>query len=143
MNRVGGAMAAAALVVGLGACGRGGSTASLPTVAGAPTGSLTDGAELGAAVEGLCLVRAQARSDVKAARTTFYDRSHDRLHTLARDLEPVDRALAARLLEANEAFEADVNAEPPRPMLAADLDRLVAVATQGLSRLSLPAPRCR
>jgi len=95
------------------------------------------------AVEGLCLARAQVEGDAKAVRGTFYDRAHDALHTIARELETVDRVLAARLLEAKEAVEADVNAEPPAPALAVDLDHLIDEARQGLDRLSVPgrAPR--
>ena len=45
---------------------------------------------------GLCAAKAAAASDPEKARATFYDRSHSALHTVARGLEPVDRALAAQ-----------------------------------------------
>lgn len=137
-------MAVAALVVGLAGCGGSGGSAKAPT--GPPTSttaSTLDVATMTAAVGGLCTARAQADTDVKSVRATFYDRSHEALHTIARALEPVDRVVAARLLEAKQAVEADVNAQPPRATVAADLDRLLDVTRQGLARLSITAPRCR
>ncbi len=101
------------------------------------------GAPLTAALQGLCLARSQAQGDSNPVRATFYDRSHEALHTIARELEASDRSLAARLLEAKEAVEADVNAQPPAPALATDLDHLIDVTRQGLSRLSVPAGLCR
>jgi len=94
------------------------------------------------AVEGLCLARSQAGTDPKSVRGTFYDRSHEVLHTLARTLDPIERSLAARLLEAKESVEADVNAQPLPPTLVADLDHLIDVTHQVLDRLSVPAIPC-
>jgi hypothetical protein len=136
---------AAALVVGLAGCGGGGGSGRAPAT-GPPTSATAatlDVPTMTAAVRGLCTARTQAETDVKSVRATFYDRSHEALHTIARVLEPVDRPLAARLLEAKAAVEADVNAQPLRPTVAADLDRLVDVTVQALARLSVTAPRCR
>ncbi len=94
------------------------------------------------AVEGLCLARSQADTDPKSVRATFYDRPHEALHTLARTLESLDRGLAARLLEAKEAVEADVNAQTLAATLAADLDHLIDVTHQVLERLAIPAIPC-
>ncbi|HEX2192478.1 MAG TPA: hypothetical protein VHH09_04740 [Acidimicrobiales bacterium] len=107
-----------------------------------PSTTAPAAATYGAAFEGLCAARAAAPTDVNSARTTFYDRSHDPLHSLARDLEPVDRVLAARLLEAKEVVESDLRGEPPPPSLAGDLDRLREVTGQALARLSHPVPPC-
>jgi hypothetical protein len=79
---------------------------------------------------------------VMAARTTFYDRSHDALHDIARDLDPVDRAAAGRLLEAKQQVEAGLDADPPPPGLAADLDRLAGVTRAGLALLDVDVPPC-
>jgi hypothetical protein len=79
---------------------------------------------------------------VKAARTTFYDRSHEPLHTIARALEPVDRPLAGRLFEAKEAVEADLSSPSRAPTLSRDLDRLLEVTRASLHRLSVDAPSC-
>lgn len=95
------------------------------------------------AAAGLCTARHQAGAgDVNTARATFYDRSHDALHTLARALEPADRALAARLLEAKQRVESDLAGGTPPTDLAADLDRLSEVTGAGLVRLSIDPPPC-
>lgn len=140
-----GAALAMAAVLASSACGGSGGTSSgtAGTAAGGGAAASTAAAPpLGAAVDGLCLARSQAHADPKSVRGTFYDRSHEPIHTIARELEAVDRALAARLLEAKEAVEVDVNAQPPAATLAADLDRLIDVARQGLARLSVPTGAC-
>ena len=96
----------------------------------------------GRALAGLCVARAEARRTPTRVRTTFFDRSHDTLHRLARALENVDRALTARLLEAKNVIEADVAFDPPSASLAADLDRLITATRAGLRRLDEPAPGC-
>ena len=131
---------AALAVVALTMAGCGGDDplpSSVPTTTTAPRGGVYQNAFLG-----LCAARSSAGTDVNSARSTFYDRSHDSLHSIARDLEPVDRALAARLLEAKEAVESGFRADPAPPSLGPDLDRLVEVTGQALDRLSLPVPRC-
>jgi hypothetical protein len=96
----------------------------------------------GRALFGLCVARDQADHTPTRVRTTFFDRSHDTLHELARALEHVDRALTARLLEAKNAIEADLAVDQPPASLAADLDRLVVATRAGLRRLDEPAPGC-
>lgn len=90
---------------------------------------------------GLCQAKAVAATDPEAARATFYDRSHTALHTVARGLEPVDRALAAQLLEAKGKVEAELEAIPPNPS-PADLGALDDVYRAGLGRLAISAPPC-
>jgi hypothetical protein len=64
-------------------------------------------APLDEAVEGLCRATDLARGgDVAGASGVFQDRSHEYLHVLADDLMDVDRAAAARLLEAKQRVEA-------------------------------------
>ena len=99
-------------------------------------------ARLEAAAEALCTARDQAKADVKQADTTFYDRSHDALHTIARALDQVDRAAAAELLEDKERVETDLRADSPAPNLAADLDRLARSTRTGLAALSISVPAC-
>ena len=94
------------------------------------------------ALFGLCVARDQADHTPTRVRTTFFDRSHDTLHELARALEPVDRASTARLLEAKNTIEADLASDPPPASLAADLDRLILATRDGLRRLDEPAPGC-
>ena len=99
-------------------------------------------ARLEAAATALCTARDEAQTDVKRANTTFYDRSHDALHTLARALDPVDRVAAARLLEDKERVETDLRRGAPGPELAASLDRLAGSARAGLAALSVPVRAC-
>ena len=74
------------------------------------------------------------------ARALFFDRSHDALHAGARDLEDVDRAQAAELLQAKERVESGLDA--PRPTLADDISRLADVYRTSLGRLAIEAPPC-
>ena len=134
--------ALAAVALAAGGCGGDDSSEPPATEPAAITTTAPGGRGYDAAFLGLCTARASAGTDVKSARSTFYDRSHDPLHSIARDLEPVDRALAARLLEAKEAVESGLRPERPPPSLGPDLDRLVEVTGQALARLSLSAPRC-
>jgi hypothetical protein len=106
------------------------------TVAGVPPRQVEE------AVAGLCEAREEAETDVKSARTTFYDRSHEPLHGIALALEAVDRAMVARLLQAKEAVEAGLAAPTPPPSLTGDLDVLVQVTRASLARLSVPPPSC-
>jgi len=132
---------ALAVVAATTACGDGGEDAdegspSESTVAGVPPRQVEE------AVAGLCEAREEAEADVKSARTTFYDRSHEPLHGIARALEAVDRAMVARLLQAKEAVEAGLAAPTPPPSLTADLDVLVQVTRASLARLSVAPPSC-
>jgi len=133
------ATVAATLMLAVSACG--GSGGASPTARS--TTSTAVAASLVSAVDGLCLARSQVDADPTAVRATFYDRSHDPLHTIARQLEAVDRTVAARLLEAKETVETDVSSQPIAASSAADLDHLIDVATQGLARLSVPVRSCR
>lgn len=118
-------VAALALVV-LVACG--GSGGSPP--AADPDARLVD------AHAALC----DAAADPAHSRTLFFDRSHDALHEVARDLEGKDRALAGRLLEAKEVVEAEVDG--PGPARPDDLRRLADVYRTALARLAIAAPPC-
>lgn len=128
------AVVAFSLVVAVAACGGGDGDRSTPTVAGVPAAGMED------AVLGLCLTRDTAATDVQSARTSFYDRSHEPLHALAGALEPIDRPLVARLLEAKEAVEAGLASGSPA--LTADVERLLEVTRASLVRLSASSPAC-
>ena len=139
--RAGGAGLAGALLALAAGCG-GGSPG-----AGGPARSITVGADqvpvagLVDASAGLCQAKATAASDPAGARAAFYDRAHDAVHTVARALEPVDRALAAQLLEAKEKVESELDAKPPTPA-PADLGRLADTYRAGLGRLAIAVPPC-
>jgi len=144
VSRLGARTAIVATALALAASACSGSGGSRPAGNASPgrTSSTAGVPPLVVAVQGLCLARSQADADAKSVRGTFYDRSHEPLHTLARTLETIDRGLSARLLEAKEAVEADVNAQPLPATLAADLDHLIDVTGQVLERLAVPAIPC-
>jgi hypothetical protein len=126
---------AACVAGGGGACGDDRAAPDPPTTVPA--------APLREAAAGLCTARQQARTDVNTARTTFYDRSHDALHTLAGALAPVDRDLAARLLESKQRVEAGLRgAGSASGELVADLGTLAEVTRRGLDRVSIAVPPC-
>ena len=98
---------------------------------------------LTAAVEGLCTALKQAPDGPRAAEVTFFDESHDTLHTIARALEDVDRSSAAALLEAKQRVEADfAGGRASGGRVADDLRALVEATRAGLARLEVPAPAC-
>jgi hypothetical protein len=121
------------------AVGCGGSSANDKTIT--VGGDQVTAAKLIDASAGLCKAQAVAVSDPEMARATFYDRSHSALHTVARGLEPVDRALAAQLLEAKGRVETELEHVPPVPS-AVDLAALGDVYRAGLGRLAISAPPC-
>lgn len=130
---------AVAILLVLTACDGGGDGARTIEVEGedVPVSRLEE------AAAGLCAARDQARGDVMQARTTFYDRSHDALHTIARALDRVDRTQAGLLLEAKQRVEADLmNAGTAPGTVAADLDRLAEVTRASLADLSIGVPAC-
>ena len=139
--RVAVVLAASALATA--SCAGGGSEGSTAPESIEVRGEVVPTAELTGVAAGLCAARDQARVRPEAARTTFLDRSHGRLHTLAAALEGVDRRAAARLLMAKQAVEADLSAKPLSSQLSADLDRLAALTRSGLGKLGLSAPACK
>ena len=124
----------------LGACGDGSDEDAARSID--VDGERVAAAVLEDAVRGLCEARDQARTDVKAAEATFYDHSHEPLHTLARALDPVDRAQAARLLEDKQRVEAGFESSRDAGDMAADLDRLARVTRQGLTTLGVGTREC-
>ncbi len=85
---------------------------------------------------GLC----EAAASPATARTLFFDRSHEALHTVARGVEDVDRAQAGALLQAKEKVESELDARPAS--LPDDLRRLADVYRTSLGRLAIEAPPC-
>jgi hypothetical protein len=94
------------------------------------------------AFAGLCLARDQAGQDRSLVAQTFFDRSHDTLHALARAVAIVDRVRAARLLQAKNVVETELRAGPPPASVGADLDRLIAETRAAMTRLGDNAPSC-
>lgn len=85
---------------------------------------------------GLC----EAAKNPAQARALFFDRSHDALHTVARALDDVDRALAGQLLQAKETVESELG--PSRPGRPDDLRRLADVYRSALGRLAITVAPC-
>jgi hypothetical protein len=78
-------------------------------------------------VDALCKVRDELRhGDTSAARRDYYDHAHDALHDLARRAAERDRAGTARLLEAHQRVEDDLeHRDTPAAAAGHDADELI------------------
>jgi len=84
------------------------------------------------AASGLCEASTKAdKGDVDGAGKEFYDTAHQPLHDLAAEVSDVDRAVAARLLEAKEAVESSL--EGDQSELGDSFHSLIAAADQALT----------
>ena len=113
-----------------------------PQTVVALAGQTVPTAQLRSVADGLCEAARQAATDVDAARTTFFGRSHEALHLIARGLEEKDRADSARLLEAKQKVEADFTGAAPGPQVATDLGRLAEITRAGLGTFDVDADPC-
>jgi hypothetical protein len=119
--------------------------AALVLVSCAPASSddaTASAAPLTDAAAALCTAKRQAAMDPRAARRVFYDRAHDHLHDLARQTQATDRSAAARLLEAKQRVEHDLDASSAPQRLVGDLDQLLAATNGALTAISIPPPAC-
>lgn len=90
----------------------------------------------------LCAMRdtvAAPGRDASPARTMFFDRVHEPLHELARDLSTEDRTQAARLLEAKQVVESLLS-RGSEPEASRDVDPLIAETIRGLMSLDPSTP---
>jgi hypothetical protein len=94
-------------------------------------------------VTALCDAREEIGRDVGATEAIFFDGAHDGLHDLANDAAEMDRSVAARLLEAKQTVEADLEETPSRRVLAKDFDALLDSTRRALEATSVAAPNCR
>ncbi len=120
---------ACALVLMLGACGYGEPSQPAP--------DQSAHAELCAAVD------ATDAGDVEAAEKAVFGRVHDQLHDLAARVEEEDRTVAARLLEAKAAVEADLARERgdrDRDVLARNLAELAAATAAAIDAVGGDPP---
>ena len=97
------------------------------------------------ASQGLCDAQVLAfESNVPRAATVFDREAHGFLHDLAADLEEVDRAAAAGLLEAKQRLEAiladPVRADPQE--VAVLITELQRALRDGAEAAGLPTPLC-
>jgi electron transfer flavoprotein alpha subunit len=97
--------------------------------------------ELRGVVDALCDAKDAAGQDPEEARMVFFDRAHDPLHDIAAAAGEVNRSSAARLLEAKQAVESDLN-RTAGTELASDLGALVAATRDALKQLSVSVPGC-
>lgn len=107
-----------------------------------PSGSLgpVRPGEAAAAVEGLCGVAGS--TDLQAASSAFYDRTHGELHVVAAAAEERDRAAAGRLLETIQVVEADLAGAALPVDFAKDVNALLGATRDALTELGLSAPAC-
>ncbi len=94
-----------------------------------------------AAVDGLCGALTSAQ-EPEASQQAFYDRSHMTLHEIAAELQSVDRAATAALLEAKNRVESDYRAGASPSELEADLSRLITSTVEGLRAMDVESPGC-
>jgi hypothetical protein len=102
-------------------------------------------ADLQRASQGLCDAQVLAfESNVPRAASVFDREAHGFLHELAADLEEVDRAAAAGLLEAKQRLEAiladPVRADPQE--VAVLITELQRALRDGAEAAGLPTPLC-
>lgn len=134
MSAVARAVALAALVAAVAACG-----GESPD----PGGPVAGAERFREAAAGLCAAAAAAgEGDLEEARATFYDRAHDALHEIARAAEAADRTTVARLLERKQQVESGLDGAGPAPGLARDLGALAGVTGDVLADLSITVEPC-
>lgn len=98
--------------------------------------------ELKSAYSELCRVRSLSETDVEQAADLFYGRVHSPLHDIARAAGEVDRAAAARLLEAKNDVERALNESAAGPGTTAALDRLLPRTAQALRSIGVTPSTC-
>lgn len=95
------------------------------------------------AVSGLCKATAVAASQPAEAERIFRDEVHVPLHELAAEVGVGDRAVAARLLEAKNSVESDLEARPiEADALEDDLSELLDATIAGLKTIDVEAATC-
>ncbi len=97
-------------------------------------------AEADEVVAGLCEMTGEFRDDVTGGRTVFYDRVHERLHTIAAEAQ--DPAAAGSLLEAKQLVEADLDAPGPPSEYVQHVDELLRVVRDAVALIGLDDRVC-
>ena len=90
---------------------------------------------------GLCRSSAAVSSgDVAGADRVFADTIHGPLHDIAREAGAVDRVMAARVLEAKQAVEQELERSQPDPgVLGPNIDRLISTTRAALALTGHPS----
>lgn len=95
------------------------------------------------AVTGLCEARRVASAEPEEAVRLFQDRVHVPLHDIAAQVEEADRAAAAKLLEAKQEVEAEIEEGSLEGEVLEDrLGGLLDATVSGLAATDLVAPTC-
>ncbi len=118
-----------------------GACSASPTADEAATAANDEGADLAAAVEGVCAARDEALRSPEEAASIFLDRSHGGLHHLADAVASVDRQVAAAVHEAKQRVESAADAGRPAA-LQASLQDLASVSGDALRALDIAEPGC-
>ena len=135
--------AAVAATLSVGGTGAACGSEEKPQVVVALAGETVPTAKLRSIADGLCEAARQGEGGgIDAARQTFFGRSHEGLHLIARALQDEDRAAAAALLEAKQKVEADFTTPPPGAQVAADLRRLAELTRSSLARYKVSVSAC-
>lgn len=134
-TRVGAVALAAAMLV---ACGSSGKDERTLDVSGERVATST----LREIVDGLCAARGRASEDRQAARTAFFGRVHEPIHTLAKAVQVTDRRAAGDLLRAKQAVEADFADPAGDGDLEGNLERLVEETIRALKVVDIGAKSC-
>lgn len=93
-------------------------------------------------VSAICRLERIGRVNDRAAAVFFGD-AHTTLHELASMVEPVDRAITARLLEAKAAVEGPLTSGRPVDDFGSDVRRLGDAADRARTRVGLGGGGCR
>jgi hypothetical protein len=135
------ALAAIALTASASCGGKAGSASSRSPL---PSGSLgvVEPAAAETAVQGLCRIAADDPSDPGAASAEFFDHVHEELHVIAAAVQSQDTQVAARVLQAKEQVEADLEASSLPPSFPDDVRALLDATRSSLQTLGLEVPAC-
>lgn len=102
----------------------------------------TSRADLATALQALCTVAAQARTDATTASDTFTNDAHEALHIVAGAVADTNRAVAGRMLIAKERVEADFEHTTAPNVIVRDVARLILAVQRAAPIVGVTAPRC-
>jgi hypothetical protein len=131
------------LVLLAAACASTAGTVGTPTTAaGTPTAATSPSPTAAGDAMFVALCEAAAAPEPADAEAAF-ERAHEDLHALARELEDADqRPAAATLLEAKQRVEAAFAEDPPPADLSDQLTALVDAAAEATVAAGRPRPAC-
>ncbi len=93
------------------------------------------------AVRALCRARDASARNMSQARAIFFDAAHDPLHDIAGSVTDEDPGIAARLLEAKQQIESDLEESAPKDV-EPHFETLIEASNQALGRLGLQEVSC-